>query len=148
MYKKFGFQTKRLEVLKAHGKDAGDVCRLYRSQPNIPKHIDENKIRKSFEEAENDFYQDVTYLVRDRCNKLVGMVETISDDYSKVRIGIWIPNKAKEVSYLKELIDSMIEWCGEYEKYHLISEIQLIQQITAIGATYEDIQTNIKLCAS
>lgn len=140
MHEKFGFETKRLSVLKAYEEDTKIMCRMYLNQPQVPPMIDEKILKQCMKEAENDFYQDVTFLIRDKANKVIGMAETKSKDRVNVEIGIWIPNYAKRTTYLKGLIDAMVEWCRDYEKYHLISRINLIQQISPFGAVYAELR--------
>ncbi len=147
MYEKFGFYTKRLRVLKAYEEDAEEISKLYRNQSARERRDIESNWRKELQKVAEDFYKDVTFLVRDKCNKAIGIVETESRDGETVSIGIWFPNKAKEASYLHELVDAMIEW-SEEDEYTSISGIHLIDEVTATGVTGTDISGEIMLSAS
>lgn len=146
MYEKFGFRTKRLSVLKAHEEDAKEISKLYRNQSAKQRRIIECNWRRELRKATEDFYRDVTFLIKDKCNKAIGLVETESEDGETVKIGIWFPNKAKESSYLNELVDAMIEW-SEEEEYTAISGIQLIDDVNLSGITGTDIRGEIILSA-
>lgn len=145
MHEEFGFQTRRLTVLKAHEEDTKVMCRIYLSQQDVPKVISEEKLKQCMKEAEDDFYQDVSFLIKDKAKKVIGLAETKSEDRKTVEIGIWIPNRAKRTTYLTELIDSMIEWCRDYECYETISKIQLIDRIGPFGAIYSELKGKINL---
>lgn len=145
MHEKFGFKTKRLTVLKAYEEDTTAMIKVYRAQQQVPKDIDESILKKCMRATEEDFYQDLTFLVRDKSNKVIGIVGTKSDDKVNVEIEVWIPNQAKRTTYLVELIDSMIEWCKDYEKYQAISGIQLIDRIGPFGATFSELKGKINL---
>lgn len=147
MYEKFGFYTKRLRVLKAHEEDAQEISKLYRNQSAKQRRVIESNWRRELRKAAEDFYRDVTYLVKDKSNKLIGIVETESEDGETVNIGIWFPNKAKETSYLNELVDSMIEW-SQTDEYKTISGIQRIDKINPSGVMATDIKGKIILSAS
>lgn len=144
--KNFGFKTRRrITVLKAQEGDATDICKLYLN------HTTEKQVkewRETIKEAEDDFYQDVTYLIRDKCNKPIGTIETKSDDGINIEILIWIPSKFKVKDYLQELVDAMIEWCKDYEEYQMITKIGLIEAITPLGARLRILEKDVALSAS
>ena len=147
MYEKFGFYTKRLRVMKAYEEDAEEISKLYRNKSAEQRRVIESNWRRELRKATKDFYEDVPYLVKDKSNKLMGIVETESEDGETVNIGIWFPNKAKEISYMNELVDSMIEW-SKTDNYKAISGIQRIDEVNPSGVVATDIKGEIILSAS
>lgn len=139
----FGYKTRgRLTVLKAYERDAAILCKLCSNKHNDKKAVEQWK--KLLNESKEDFFKDVTYIIRNKCDKPIGTVETISKDRNCVEIAIWIPDKIKREKHLQEIIDSMIEWCEEYEEYHLIEKIYSVEESTS----YVPIMENIVLSAS
>lgn len=126
----YGYETKKLKVLKAERGDEKAIANLY-----IDRTIEEKKLiqlnwEKIITDSKDDFVKDVVYVLKDKCNKIIGLVETESEDNKEsIEIGFWIPNLAKRATYLNELQDSFIEWCEE-EGYLYIKEIKLLIEMT------------------
>ena len=144
---RFGFKTRKLWVLKAERKDADEIAKFYAGFGlKRQKEIAQNW-KKMIEDRGDDCCKEVAMIVRDKCKKAIGLVETVSQDGERVGISIWIPNPIKKVNYQKALIDSMIEWCEDYSDYEVISVITSITGVTSFGVEYEEIMRNIS-CAS
>ena len=144
--KTHGFMTRRLTVFKAYKEDAKDISRLYGIPIIAKRKIIEENWRRLLEEGENDFYKDVTFVVRDRSDKVIGVVETESSDQESISIGIWIPNDSKRRRYLTEIIESMEEWC-EIDNYRMISVIRLITGVNTSKIIFKEIKRNISIAS-
>lgn len=100
-----------------------------------------NKWLKRIEYNEDDYWRDVIYVIRDRCKKIIGILETLSDDGIKVEVQIWIPNNFKRAELLEDVVESLKEWLIEQEEYEEITKIMLGD---AIGRETESLVENYK----
>lgn len=91
--------------------------------------------------SEEDYYKDVIYVVRDKNKKMVGVLETLSEDGREVEVQIWIPQEFKRKEFLEEVVESVKEWLILEEKYEEITKIMLGD---AIGREVECLVTNCK----
>ena len=144
MNEKFGFITRtRISVLKAYEEDAADISKLYFGFSAFQRRIIAKNWELSLKAGKYDLYKDVTFMIKDKCEKVLGIVETQSKDRINIQISIWIPNKAKEKMYLNQILESMIEW-SEIDEYKRISAINLVIEV-AEKIKYEELMTDIIL---
>ena len=147
MSEKFGFVTKKFSVLKAYENDAREISKLYMKLSPMQRRIIELQWQKILRERKDDLYENVVFMVKDNCNKVLGIIETGSQDGYVIEIGIWIPNKAKEKRYLDDLVDYMIEW-SKIDEYEEISAIRLITENSSEEMSYNNIMTHISLVSA
>ena len=133
---KYGFETKKITVLKARMSDVEDIVKLY--QRNIPK--DRKKLEVNWtnmiRDSQNDF-TNVIFVIRDKCCKPIGLLETETDDGKNFEVGIWIPNQAKQVQYLNHLKDSFLEWGEENSPMDSIIAIKVLRRMMRNSAYAE-----------
>lgn len=125
---KYGFQTKKITVLKARMSDVEDIVKLY--QRNIPK--DRKKLEVNWKHMIQNSVSDFTnviFVIRDKCCKTIGLLETETDDGKTFEVGIWIPNQAKQVQYLDHLKDSFLEWGEEDSPMDSIIAIKVLRKM-------------------
>ena len=126
---KYGFKTKKVTLLKARMSDVKDIVKLYqRKTPQERKKLEENwsyMIQKS-----KDDFTNVMFVIRDKCFRTIGLLETETDDGKAFEIGIWIPNQAKQVQFLEHIKDSFLEWAEEETSMDSISSIKVLRKMT------------------
>lgn len=116
-----------------------------RSNPNQLSNAEIGQCKKRWlkriELNKDDYYKDVIYVIRDQCKKIIGILETLSDDGIKVEVQIWIPNNFKRAELLEDVVESLKEWLIEQEEYEEITKIMLGD---AIGRETESLVENYK----
>ena len=116
-----------------------------KSKPNQLSNAEIEQCQKRWLERielnKDDCYKDVIYVIRDRCKKIIGILETLSDDGIKVEAQIWIPDNFKRAELLEDVVESLKEWLIEQEEYEEITKIMLGD---AIGRETESLVENYK----
>ena len=99
----------------------------YKSNQLTDKEIEnfKDKWLIRIKDARDDYSKDVIYVVRDRSKKIVGIIETLSDDCFDVEVQIWITQEFKRNELLEEVVESMKEWLIDEEGYGKITKIML-----------------------
>lgn len=126
---KYGFKTKKVTLLKVRMSDVKDIVKLYQRQtPHERKKLEVNW-QYMIQNSEDDF-KNVIYVIRDKCKKAIGLLETETDDGMVFEVGIWIPNQAKQAEYLEHIKESFLEWAEEETSMDSISSIKVLRKMT------------------
>lgn len=106
----YGYMTRKFTVLLVKKADIKDIVKLYQrktAEENNELFFNWEKLIKN---TNKDNFGSPVFVIRDKSKKIIGILEADSDDAKSFEIGIWIPNKAKQVMYLDDIKDSFIEW--------------------------------------
>ena len=125
----YGFSTRqRISFLKADAekkKDIKDIVKLHNPQ-NVTQRTIENATWELILEKEKGDLDNFTMIVRDKCQKPIGLAFFKTEDKRDFDIDIWIPDPKKKNSYLQFVVESIVEWIEDYTD---ISKIRYMREL-------------------
>lgn len=129
MQQDYGFQTiKKVTFLKAKQSDVKDIVKLYRRNTYQRRQTLLDGWCNLIKKSQKDF-NNVVFVIRDKCNHLIGLLEMETDDGKNFDIGIWIPNKAKQTQYLNHIKESFLEWVEDETAIEKIKSIKVLREM-------------------
>jgi hypothetical protein len=123
----FGFTTRnKVTLLKAYPEDIGTIMRLFSTETGRMNREDKKKMRwdwlKELKKEINDF-DNYTFIIRDKCNKEIGLVTSETRDNKSWEYYIWIPNSCKRVQYQNYICECLLEYIEDYTDIERVNAI-------------------------
>ena len=108
-----GFMTQRLSVKKAESEHIPGIIRLYNLDDESLKNQFTLKWQEIIEKEKDDYHNDVTFVIRSRRKKIVGLLRAKAVEKNGVEIKIWLSTIERIKKYQEHLIESVIEYYNE-----------------------------------
>ena len=124
-----GFKSRDISVRKAERRQIKSIVRLYGVNEPKEKQCIASKWQKIIDKSEGDYHNDVTFVVKNRRNKIIGVLRSKAVENEKaVEVSIWLSTVERQERYMKHLLESLVEYYSEYETFDYISKIEMIKK--------------------
>ena len=123
-----GFMTNQLSLKKAERKHIEGIVRLYGVNDSKEQRKIASKWQSIIDSSKDDYQEDVNFVVRNRRKRIIGLVRAKNVENGSLSVTIWLSTPERKQKYLEHLIESIVEYYEDYEKYEDLSEIKIIDK--------------------
>lgn len=137
--KMFGFMTtKRMSLLKAYPEDINTIMRMFSMETGNYSSKEKKEMRRNWLEElqkEIDDTDNYTFIIRDKCNKEIGLLSSETQDGENYRFYIYFKSANKRVQFQEYICECLLEFLEDYtdvKKVEGIYSIVSFQSRTAL----------------
>lgn len=114
----YGFMTaKKVSLLKAYPEDISTMMRLFSIETGKYSREEKDQMRWNWINEltqEVDDTENVTFIIRDKCNKPIGLVSSETEDGINYSYYIWFQNGSKRVQFQEYICECLLEFVEDH----------------------------------